>query len=133
MDTITPDRHLGEIRRPAPELRLLVEMPSRPRVFFSNLRDRIFPRRLPPLELRSAPAPFWPDVFVKRALPIGRFVQSCVYHVVALALLIGANRFLALQPQVVEMPTFEHTQVIYYPSGISSSARYSQRAGAAAR
>ncbi|HWY22951.1 MAG TPA: energy transducer TonB [Candidatus Acidoferrum sp.] len=114
MDTMTPERHPGEIPQAAPALRLLVEMPSWPRVFFGNLRDRIFPRRLPPLELRSAPAPFWPDVFVKRALPFGRFVQSCVYHVIAIALLIGANRFITLQPQVVAMPTFDHTQAIYY-------------------
>ncbi|HSY93643.1 MAG TPA: energy transducer TonB [Candidatus Binatus sp.] len=111
---MTPERHPGEIPQAAPALRLLVEMPSWPRVFFGNLRDRIFPRRLPPLELRSAPAPFWPDVFVKRALPFGRFVQSCVYHVIAIALLIGANRFITLQPQVVAMPTFDHTQAIYY-------------------
>jgi len=116
MDTMTPERHLGEIPQAAPALRLLVEMPSRPRVFFGNLRDRIFPRRLPALELLSAPAPFWPDVFVKRTPPFGRFVQSCVYHVVAIALLIGVNRFIGLQPQVVARPTFEHAQAIYYPA-----------------
>jgi len=112
---MTPEQHLGEIPQAAPALRLLVEMPSRPRVFFGNLRDRIFPRRLPPLELLSAPAPFWPDVFVKRSLPFGRFVQSCVYHVVAIALLIGVNRFIALQPQIVARP-IEHPQAIYYPA-----------------
>ena len=110
---MTPDRHPGEIPQAAPALRLLVEMPSWPRVFFGNLRDRIFPCRLPLLELRSAPAPFWPDVFVKRTLPFGRFVQSCVYHVVAIALLLGVNRFIALQPQVVARP-IEHPQAIYY-------------------
>lgn len=116
MDTMTPDRNPGEVRQSLPAPRLLVEMPSRPRVFFGNLRDRIFPRRLPPLELLSAPAPFWADVFVQRALPMRRFVQSCACHVVGLALLIGVNRFFALHPEVVARPAFEHAQVIYYPA-----------------
>jgi TonB family protein len=104
----------GEIAQPAPVLRLLVELPSRPRVFFSNLRDLVFPRRLPPLELRSAPALFWPDVFVKSRLPWGHFLQSGAAHVVAFALLVGLTRFFALQPQVVAKPVLEHAEVIYY-------------------
>ena len=105
---------LGEIQQSAHVPRLLVELPSRRRVFFENLRDLMVPRRLPPLELHSAPAPFWPDVFVKRPLPWSRFVQSGVYHVVAFALLIGLTRFFAMQPQVIAKPTFDHAQVIYY-------------------
>jgi TonB family protein len=111
---MTAARPLDEIAPPAPVPRLLVELPSRPRVFFGNLRDLVFPRRLPPLELRSAPAPFWPDVFVTRPLPWARFFQSVVYHAVAFALLIGLTRFFALQPQVVATPTLDHAQVIYY-------------------
>src|ERR1700687_504100 len=60
---------LGEVSDSVSVPRLLVELPSRPRVFFGNLRDLFFPRRLSPLELRSTPASFWPDVFVKRPLP----------------------------------------------------------------
>ncbi len=114
MGKMSVARPLDEIASPAPAPRLLVELPSRPRVFFGNLRDLVFPRRLPPLELRSAPAQFWPDVFVTRPLPWARFLQSVVYHAVAFALLIGLTRFFALQPQVVAMPTFSHSQVIYY-------------------
>ena len=105
---------LVERAQSAPVPRLLVELPSRPRVFFSNLRDVVFPRRLPPLELRSAPADFWPDVFVTRPLPWARFLQSAVYHVVAFALLIGFTRFFGLQPRVVVQPAFDHSEVIYY-------------------
>lgn len=97
-----------------PVPRLLVELPSRPGVFFGNLREFVLPRRLPPLELWSAPAEFWPDVFVQRRLPWGRFVQSVVYHVLAGALLIGFTRFFALQPRAIAKPVFEHSQVIYY-------------------
>jgi hypothetical protein len=105
-----------EIRQPAPVLRLLVEMPSWPRVFFGNLRDFIFPQSLPPLELRSAPAPFWPDVFVKRPLPWKRFLQSGAYHVIVFGLLIGLTRFFAMQPQVVAKSAFDRSQVVYQAS-----------------
>ena len=85
-----------EIQQPAPALRLLVELPSRRSVFLENLRDFVSPRPLPPLELRSAPAPFWADVFVTRPLPWDGFLQSGAGHVVVLGLLIGLTRFLAL-------------------------------------
>jgi TonB family protein len=109
---------LLELRRPiaqtVPDLQLLVELPSWPRVFFGNLRDLVFPRPLPELELRSAPAPFWPDVFVKRGLPWLSFLESCAYHLIASALVVALTRFLALQPHVVPQPKFDHHQVIYY-------------------
>jgi TonB family protein len=93
---------------------LLVELPSRPRVFFRNLGDLVYPRRLPPLQLHSEPAPFWPDVFVKRGLPWRRFLESGGYHVLALGLLVAVSRFLLLHPQPLPQTTFDHAQVIYY-------------------
>jgi TonB family protein len=103
-----------EIQQDGLVLRLLVELPARHRVFFENLRDLLFPRRLPPLELRSAPGPFWPDVFVKRRLPLYSFVESVAYHVIAMTLLIGFTHVLTLRPRVEAKPTFDHSQVIYY-------------------
>src|SRR6266446_5226104 len=93
------------------DLRLLVELPSWPAVFFGNLRDVISPSKLPRLQLRSAPAPFWPDVFVKRGLPWRRFLESGGYHVIALAFLVLVSRFLAMQPQPLPRASFDHTQV----------------------
>ena len=103
-----------EVRTAVPVPRFLVELPSRPGVFFGNLRAVLIPHRRPPLTLRSAPGSFWPDVFVNRPLPWRRFLESATYHVVAVALLIGLTRFFAIQPRVVSKPTFEHSQVIYY-------------------
>jgi TonB family protein len=105
---------LDEVSHSVSVPRLLVELPSRPRVFFSNLRDLVFPRRFLPLEFRSTPAPFWPDVFVNRPLPWYGFLQSIACHALAFVLLIGVTRFLALQPQVVPTPVFDRAQVIYY-------------------
>jgi len=93
---------------------LLVRLPSWPRVFFGNLRDLILPPHLPRLELSSDPAPFWPDVFVKRGLPWLGFVQSGVCHFFGFALLMVVVRFVALVPQPVPRPVFEHSQAIYY-------------------
>jgi TonB family protein len=98
----------------APVPRLLVELPSWPRVFFGNLNDLILPRQLPPLDLRSAPAPFWNDVFVQRRMPWHGFFRSGACHVTAFVLLVAISRFLALQPKVVPEPAFDHSEVIYY-------------------
>lgn len=107
--------HEGEMRQSAPVPRLLVELPSWPGVFFANLRDLVFPpRRLLQRELSSAPAPFWPDVFVKRGLPWSGFLESAACHTIAFALLLELTRFFALQHQVVARPNFEHAQVVYY-------------------
>jgi len=111
MPEVLDDRQIAET---VPDPQLLVELPSWPRVFLENLRDLIFPSRLPQLELRSAPAPFWPDVFVKRGLPWLSFLESGAYHLIASALLVALTRFLALRPQVVPQPKFDHHQVIYY-------------------
>jgi TonB family protein len=105
---------ISEITQPAPVPRLLVELPSRRGVFLENLRDLVSPPQHPSLELQSAPAAFWPDVFVKRGLPWRRFFESGACHVVAGALLIGLTRFFAMQPVAVLKPTFEHDQVIVY-------------------
>ena len=94
--------------------RLLVELPSRPTVFFNNLRDFVFPRRLAPLELESEPGEFWDDVFVRRPLPWNRFFQSAVYHGLAGAALVGLGHLFAMQPRVVVQPQFDHSQVVYY-------------------
>jgi TonB family protein len=94
--------------------RLLVELPSWPGAFFENARDLVFPRRLSPLELRSAPGPFWPDVFVQRSLPWNRFLQSGLYHIAAGVLLVGLAHIFTLQPRVAPEPAFDHSQVVYY-------------------
>ena len=95
-------------------LRLLVELEPWHRAFLDHVRGA-FPARELPLDLDSAPGAFWPDVFVERGLPWRRFLESGAYHILALALLLGATRFFALQPRVMPRSSFQRTQVIYYP------------------
>jgi TonB family protein len=66
------------------------------------------------LNIDSAPAAFWPDVFVDRGLPWRRFAQSGAYHVLALVLIWAGSRFLALQPHSTSKPAFTHADVVYY-------------------
>jgi TonB family protein len=97
-----------------PDLRLLIAAESRSQVFLQNLRDLFHPRELPPLQIESAPAPFWSDVFVRRGLPWSRFFQSAAFHVLALAAIWGASQFLASQPHVIPQTTLTHSDVVYY-------------------
>lgn len=103
-----------EMAQSEPLSRLLVELPSRPAVFFGNLRELVVPGRLTPLELQSEPGEFWTDVFVKRPLPWSRFLQSAVYHGLAGAAVVALGHLFAMQPRVVVQPSFDHSQVVYY-------------------
>jgi TonB family protein len=94
-------------------LRLLVELEPWHRAFLDHVRG-LFPARELPLDLDSAPGAFWADVFVERGLPWGRFLESGASHILALALLIVATRFFALQPRVVPRSSFQRAHVIYY-------------------
>src|SRR5271166_3197569 len=84
---------------PAPKLLLVIVPEPWSRTFLQNLRDLFLQPEPGPLQLESAPAAFWPDVFVDRELPWRRFLQSGAYHVVALAMIWAGSRFLALQPR----------------------------------
>jgi TonB family protein len=98
------------------DLCLLIETEPWTRTFTLNLRDLFIDkqRRLPPLELRSAPAAFWDDVFVERRLPWRRFFESGGYHVLAIFAILAGSRFLALQPHAIPQSQLAHADVVYY-------------------
>jgi TonB family protein len=121
-----------EIPQSAHVPRLLVELPSWRQTFLQNLRDVVSPAKQTPLELRSAPAPFWPDVFVKGETPWEGLIRSGGVHLIACGLLLGMTRILALQPQVAVTPAFDHSQVIYYDASQYLPALDSRRIEAAA-
>jgi TonB family protein len=104
---------LPDTKQPARDLRFLVASEPWPRVFLRNLFG-LFNSDDPAFPAVSEPALFWPDVFVDRALPWGRFLQSGAYHILALALVWAGSRFLALQPHVVTPVKFARADVIYY-------------------
>ncbi len=101
-----------ETERPVKELRLLIAHDPWFRNFLRNLLELFRGKQRAPIE--AAPATFWPDVFVDRGLPWLRFLQSGLYHIVALALIWAGSRFLALQPRALPQPVFSHADIIYY-------------------
>jgi TonB family protein len=103
-----------QTEHPARDLGLLIPRDPWSRIFLQNLRDLMRPPELDPLQLESAPADFWPDVFVNRRLPWRRFLQSSMYHVLALLAIWEGSQFLALQRQVIVQPMFTHADVVYY-------------------
>jgi TonB family protein len=105
---------LDEVESSSPELHLLVSPEPWPRVFAQNFSDLFHPHQVSPLQVESAPAPFWSDVFVESKLPWRRFLESGGYHILALILIWGGSRFLALQPQITPQPAFNHADVVYY-------------------
>ena len=110
---------LGEVQLGGPPFprrvpRLLLELDPWHRVFWRNLRDLLLPRRPRPLRLTSAPAPFWPDVFVSFPVPWERLRQSFLYHVFVMVALWGFSQTYLQRPRVEIEPLTRHTTLTYY-------------------
>jgi TonB family protein len=100
--------------RRVPVPTFLVDLEPWHRTFFGNLREALWPRKRPSLELVSSPADFWPDVFVQYRLPWGDFAKSAIFHTAVIALLWGSDR-LWLQPTRIVAPVaFHSSDVVYY-------------------
>lgn len=97
------------------ELRLLVPWSHWHRVFLRNLLDALWLRREPPLQLTSAPAPFWPDVFVARGMPGGGLWRSALYHAFLITTVWGFSVTWLGRPQVKPRNPFENSKLTYYP------------------
>src|SRR5882762_1159766 len=93
---------------------LLVELEPWGRSFRRNLADSLLRRRPPAVATTSAPAPFWPDVFVANRLPWGAFAESILYHSLVIALAWGCSALFARSPQVAQQRAFGASDVIYY-------------------
>jgi TonB family protein len=107
---IKPSPKAPSHRAPA----LLVELEPWGRSFRGNLGDFLLRRRPPTVATTSAPAPFWPDVFVPTRLPWSAFAESILYHAVVLALAWGLTTLFARQPRIAQRRPFDPSDVIYY-------------------
>jgi TonB family protein len=94
--------------------RLLVELDPWHRVFWRNLRDLLLRRRPRPLRLTSAPAQFWPDVFVAASVPWTQIRQSFLYHAFVVTALWGFSQAYLLRPRVQIEPITRNTTLTYY-------------------
>jgi len=111
--TCDPPQTAGK-ELPSPDLKLLVVNEPWLRTFVQNYRDLFRPSEFDPHSASCAPATFWPDVFVERKLPWPGFSRSAATHVLAIALIWAATRFLALQPHPRPQSVFTHADVVYY-------------------
>ena len=93
---------------------LLVELEPWGRAFCRNLADSLMFRRPPEVVTTSAPAPFWPDVFVSNHLPWGAFFESVLYHGIVFAVAWACSTLFAGRPQIKQRPVFRASDVIYY-------------------
>jgi len=91
----------------------LVELDPWHRVFWRNLADLLL-RRRPALGSSSAPASFWPDVFVAASIPWSRLRQSFLYHAFVLTALWGFSQTYLLRPRVEIEPVTHNTTLTYY-------------------
>src|SRR6266550_826504 len=93
---------------------LLIELEPWGQAFCRNLADSLMFRRPPEVTTTSAPAPFWPDVFVPNRLPWGAFIESILYHGIVFAVAWAGSTLLASRPQIRQRPVFRASDVIYY-------------------
>src|SRR6202007_2651251 len=84
--------------------RFLPESDPWHRVFGRNLADLLLLRRPKPLKLTSAPAAFWPDVFVSTRVSWGSLRQSVLYHAFVVTAIWGLWQTYWARPQVVIEP-----------------------------
>jgi hypothetical protein len=95
-------------------VKLVVDLEPWGRSFLRNLGDLLVGRGTPAVVTTSAPAPFWPDVFVNRPLPWGAFAESLVYHAVMFALVWGLTALNVHPRQMAQLRRFDPADVIYY-------------------
>lgn len=94
------------------DLRLLVPLDSRLQTFIQNFADLF--RKNERGDFNDDAAPFWSDVFVAHSLPWMRFLQSGLYHILALAVIWIASRFPLVQPHALLPPSSHPVEVVYY-------------------
>jgi hypothetical protein len=101
--------------RPAPRLRLLVELEPRHRVFFSNLADLLLSRRVPQVPITSRPARFWNDVFVPSGAPWSSFAESMLLHLLLTVLLVWGQSRVWVSVKLFPQRDAFHRSITYYP------------------
>jgi TonB family protein len=102
--------------RPGDRLpRLLIPWTPWYREFFANLRDQVWPKAMPALELTSQPADFWPDVFINRRLPFAPIRQSVLAHIFVILAVWGITENYLLHRPLETRSPFRHAKITYYP------------------
>jgi TonB family protein len=88
----------------------LIELEPRGRAFWGSVAAALWPVRHP----RETEIGMWRDVFVRRRMPWGRFFQSAVLHVAAVALIWAFSLAWLRQQNILARAAFDRSQLITY-------------------
>jgi hypothetical protein len=119
--------------RPAPRLRLLIELEPRHRVFFRNLADLLLSRRVPQFPVTSRPGRFWNDVFVPSGAPWYSFLESMLLHSLLIVLFVWGQSRVWVSVKLFPQPDARHRAITYYPPAPSFRAAESRASTARTR
>jgi TonB family protein len=97
-----------------PGPRFLVQLEPPHRVFLGNLLDIVLIRHRGKTAASSRTAPFWPDVFVPSHTPWLGFLESLLYHAIAIAAVWTLSQVWVTRPQLQVASSFSRSNVIYY-------------------
>ena len=97
-----------------PRPKLLLELEPAYRVFFGNLLDTLLLRSAPSARVTSRPGQFWPDVFVDSEMPWWGFLESMLWHMLAMAGIWSISQGIALRNQPFQRPSPRRTYISYY-------------------
>ena len=116
---LTANRRL---QRPeaAPRLKLLLELEPRHRVFFRNLTDLLLSRSVPQIAIGSRHVPFWDDVFVPSGILWASFLQSMLWHLLLMVLLVWGHSKLWVPEGRFSVRDALPASIHTYPHNISS-------------
>ena len=93
---------------------LLLEREPPHHVFFSNLFDLLLRRQVPQVDLVSAPAPFWHDVFVPSGTLWWAFLESGLWHTIAVLVVLIIYQAWG-PPKQIEKPWMARSRIFYRP------------------
>lgn len=90
--------------------KFLIELEPRGRAFWSSVGAALWPVRRP----RETEIGLWRDVFVRQRIPWGKFLQSAVLHVAAVALIWALSLAWLRQQNILARAAFDRSSLITY-------------------
>lgn len=116
----------------SPGPQLLLELKPAYRTFLSNLAYTLLGQPVQTVVITSEPAQYWPDVFIHSGAPWWALLESALWHMVAIVVLLSLPRWTPREK--IQLQPFDHSSYLtYYPPAPTFPARESRRPSAPAR
>jgi hypothetical protein len=115
-----------------PGPKLLLERQARYRTFCSNLAYTLLGQPAALVATTSEPAEFWPDVFVYSGISGWALLESALWHMVAVVILLSLPR--SMSREKIEFQPFDHSSYLTYsPPSPTFPAREARRPSTSVR